>query len=89
MDRVTDGRKTIAAPKSVHSLVFLLVRDYNYHDKIFATTVYWRERDQQKFGQKLDSEDGEVPSKRGHLKDPLERGEGSKAIHRITYLLEA
>ena len=46
-----------------------------------AAIVYRREHGPWRFGQKLDSENGGERSRRGHLIDPLARGERRGAIH--------
>jgi hypothetical protein len=47
--------------------------------------MYWREQSLQRFYRKLDSEDGEEQSERGHIGDQLERGEGPGTINGVTW----
>jgi len=49
-----------------------------------AATMYRRGRGPRWFGQKLDCEDSEKRSGRGHLRDPLACREGPGAIRRVT-----
>jgi hypothetical protein len=62
----------------------VVLRDHTNRVYGVAATMYQREQGPWHFGRKLDSEDSGERSRKGRHGDPLVRGEGPGAIHRVT-----